>query len=348
MTEKVVTGNSNIIPWPMMRNFLTQIGPLMVIVGKNSNFIFENMPAYKARLRKHRKPWAHIKNESEFDSRKSLTEEDYKDLPDIKNDTYLRPTRLCECDTPEIRAIAKKLGAGKLSDAEYAKAAYNWVMTEKKLVFKPIGGALETFRTKGGTCLDQLNLLAAIARAGGVPARYRLYGLAPDQQLYDLWLEPNPILRETYDTLGFLEAMHGEAELYINGKWVPGDPTFSPDLNAGMGLPITPFGEEPGWRIRVKGKGDIRFESFPAGFKHLMIPVLFLVQKSIDQINDTMDELREKGKKLIDEIGIEEYNRKNKKQFKPSIPSVTEVQEFRKKMKEEKNVVTSITQSEKN
>lgn len=346
MTEKVITGDGYLIPWSMMRNFLIQVGPLMLIVGRNSKFIFENMPAYKARLKKHRRPWAHIKNESKFDSRNKLKENDYKDLPQIKNETYLRPTRLCECAAPEIRAIAKNLGAGLLSDEEFAKAAYNWVMFEKKLVFKPLKGALNTFRTKGGTCLDQLSLLAAIARAGGIPARYRLYGLAADQQIYDLWLEPNPILKETYDTLGFLEAMHGEAELFINGKWVPGDPTFSPELNAGMGLPITPFGEEPGWRIRVKGKGDIRFESFPAGFKHLMIPLLIVLQKSIDQINDTMDELREKGKELLDEIGIEEYNRRNKKQFKPAVPSISEVQAFRRKMKEEKNVVTTFVNPE--
>jgi len=348
MVEKIVTGNGYLIPWPMLRNVLIQLGPLMLIVGKNSNFIFENMPAYKARLKKHRKPWAHLKNESEFDSRNQLKENDYKDLLQLKNETYLRPTRLCECDALEIRAIAKKLGAGILSEEEFAKAAYDWVMSEKKLVFKPLKGALNTFRTKGGTCLDQLSLLAAIARAGGIPARYRLYGLAPDQQIYDLWLEPNPILRETYDTLGFLEAMHGEAELFINGKWIPGDPTFSPELNAGMGLPITPFGEEPGWRIRVEGKGDIRFESFPVGFKNLMIPVLILVQKSIDQINDTMDELREKGKELLDKIGIEEYNRRNKKQFKPAIPSVSEVQAFRKKMKKEKNVITPLVKTEEN
>jgi len=346
MAKKVVTGKGYLIPWPLLRNYLSQLGPLLFFVAKNSNLILENMPAYKTRLRLHRKPWAYIKNESEFDSRKILKEEDYKDLPPLKNEPFLRPTRMCESDAPEIRAIAKKLGAGKLSDEKFAEAAYNWVMHEKKLIFKPLGGALNTFRTKGGTCLDQLSLLVAISRAGGVPARYRLYGLVPDQQIYDLWLGPNPILRETYDTLGFLEALHGEAELFINGKWVAGDPTFSPELNAGMGLPVTHFGEEPGWRIRVEGKGDIRFESFPAGFKHLMSGVLAIVQKSIDQINNTMNDLREKGEKILDEIGIEEYIRKNKKHFKPSIPSVSEVHAFRKKKKDAEEPFASSVLSE--
>ena len=36
------------------------------------------------------------------------TKEDFENLPPVSNKKYLRPTRLCECDAPEIRAIAKK------------------------------------------------------------------------------------------------------------------------------------------------------------------------------------------------------------------------------------------------
>jgi hypothetical protein len=306
-------------------------------------FIFKNMQAYKIRLKLHRKPWVHIKDESDYDSTKLLTEEDYKDLLPIRNETYLRPTRLCKCDTLEIRAIAKKLGAGRLSDEEFANAAYNWVMTEKNLIFKPIIGALQTLKTKGGTCLDQLSLLLAIARAGGIKARYRLYGLAPTQQLYDLFVEPNEIIKETYKSLGFLEALHGEAELFINGKWIAADPTFSPELNAGIGLPINFLGEEPGWRVRVEGKGDIRFESFPIMYKNFLIPVFIILQKTIDQVNESLEELREKGKKLLDKIGIEEYNNQKKKSFKPVVPSFSEVKEFRKRIEDEKISIFSLT-----
>lgn len=347
MVNRERTGKGFFIPWPIVRNFLTQLGPLMFIIAQHPGFIFENMPVYKLRLHKNRKPWAYIKDESAYDSRILLNEEDYRNLPGVKNEPYLRPTRLCECDALEIRAMAKKLGAGRLSEEEFANAAYNWVMEEKKLIFKPIGGALQTFRTKGGTCLDQLSLLVAIARAGGIKARYRLYGLAPTQQLYDILVEPNAIIKETYNTLGFLEAMHGEAELFINNKWVAADPTFSPALYAGMDLPITYLGEEPAWRVRVEGKGDIRFESFPAFYKNLMIPVFIILQKIIDQVNESMEEIREKGIKLLNEIGIEEYNNKKKKSFKPVVPSISEVKEFRKKLEEEK-ILQRFPHSEEN
>ena len=320
------------VPWPMLRNFFTTIGPLSYIVLKHPEVIKGNFSHYYIRLKKSRVPWAHIANESKFDSTKTLSKEDYEDLPPIRNEKYLRPTRLCECDAPEIRAIAKKIGAGELSDIEFAHAAYKWVMEEKEFVAKPMIGALQVFKTRGGVCLDQLSLLAAISRAGGIPARYRLYGLSFTQPLYDILVEPNPILKETFEMLGVLDALHGEAELYVDGKWIAGDPTFSPALAAGLDMPITYLGEEPGWRVRADGSGDIRFEGFPAAFRHLVIPTLMIILKTVDEANKTLDEIRIKGNEILEDTSIEEYNKKKKKTFKPKIPTMDEVKEFRKKI----------------
>ena len=320
------------IPWPMLRNFIGVLGPITYIVAKHPEVIKSNFSHYHTRLKKSRVPWAHIVDESKYDSTKILSKDDYENLPPIRNEKYLRPTRLCECDAPEIRAIAKKIGAGKLSDREFADAAYKWVMEEKEFVAKPMIGALQVFKTRGGVCLDQLSLLAAIARAGGIPARYRLYALAPTEPLYDILVAPNPILKDTVDMLGFIDSLHGEAELFVDGKWIAGDPTFSPDLAAGLDMPITYLGEEPPWRVRVEGSGDIRFEGFPAAFRHVMIPTLMLVLKTIDQANKTLDEVRKKGKEVLEKTTIEEYNKNKKKTFKPKIPSFDEVKVFRKKL----------------
>jgi hypothetical protein len=160
-------------------------------------------------------------------------------------------------------------------------------------------------------------------------------------------VEPNEIIKETYQTLGFLEALHGEAELFVNNKWMAADPTFSPDLNAGMGLPITKLGEEPAWRVRVEGKGDIRFESFPPVYKNFMIPVLVILQKTIDKVNDSMEDLRKIGSQIIEKMGIEEYNNKKKKSFKPIVPSISEVKEFRKKIEKER-VASGLPLSDEN
>jgi hypothetical protein len=319
------------VPWPMLRNFIGAFGPLSYIIAKHPGVFKDNFPHYYYRLKKSRLPWAHIINESKFDSTKKLTKKDFENLPPIRNEKYLRPTRLCECDALEIRAIAKKLGAGKLLDKEFAQAAYKFVLEEKKFVAKPMIGALNVFKTRGGVCLDQLSLLAAIARAGGIPARYRLYALTFTEPLYDIFVVPNPIVNETFEMLGFLDSLHGEAELYIDGKWIAGDPTFSPELSAGLDMPITYLGEEPAWRVRVEGKGDIRFEGFPAFFRHLMIPTLLIILKTIDDANKTLDEIRIKGKEILENTTIEEYNKKKNKTFKPKIPTISEIKAFRNK-----------------
>jgi hypothetical protein len=290
-------------------------------------------------LNRHRIPWTHIDDEKRYDSTSQLKKKFVDNakflnnvLPDKK---YLRPTRFCESNSLEIQALSQEIRAETESDITFARAAFNWVKNEKYLVFKPISGALQTFKTKGGVCLDQLSLLTAIARAGGIPARYRLYGLVPTQELYDAMVAPNPIIKETYESLGFLDAMHGEAELMVNGKWIHGDPTFSDELSVGLGIPISELGEEPGWRVRVPKSGDIRFEGFPVLFRHFFIPLLIILRKTVDDINDSLDKIRENGRKILTETSIEEYNKKAKKIFKPNVPSISEVKSFRENISQE-------------
>ena len=57
-----------------------------------------------------------------------------------------------------------------------------------------------------------------------------------------------------------------------------------------------------------------------------------IVLKTIDELNVQIDEIREKGKKILEKIPIEEYNKKKKKTFKPKVPSISEVKAFRKEI----------------
>jgi hypothetical protein len=143
---------------------------------------------------------------------------------------------------------------------------------------------------------------------------------------------PNPILRETYETLGFLDALHGEAEMKVNGKWISGDPTFSDELSVGMGISISELAGEPGWRVRVTKSIDIRFEGFPKIFRHLTTPLLLILRQTVDNVNDALDELREKGRDILEKTSVTEYSKKKKKTFKPVVPSISEVSTFRKHM----------------
>lgn len=332
------------IPLPLLKNFSKIVGPLIFIILNHPEYLIMNIPSYKTRLKRHRLPWVHINNEKKYDSTKFL-KNNYHNLSllgDIENKKYIRPTRFCESDSLEIRAIASELRAENKSDEKFVQAAYNWVKNNKYLIFKPIGGALQTFKTKGGVCLDQLSLLAAIVRAGGIPARYRLYGLAPTQELYDTMVAPDTLLRETYKALGFLDAMHGEAEMKVNGKWIHGDPTFSDELSAGLGITISELGEEPGWRVRVSNSIDIRFEGFPILFRHFMFPLFLILRHTVDSVNDSLDQIREKGKTILENISIEEYKKKTRKKLiKPVLPTIEEVERFRKNLKDDIKLIIS-------
>ncbi len=318
----------NVPPPAILKNFAKTTGPLSYAIARNPGTVLKNSKAWGKRLKKSRMPWAHLDDEREYDTTKFFDEDDYRDLLPVRDEKYLRPTRLCEYDAPEIRVLAKKLGAYDKDPMEYAKSIYYFVKNHKYLIFKPMRGALGVLKTKGGVCLDQMSLLIALARAGGIRARFRLYAFTASQELDDILLKDNPILRETYEMLGFLDSLHGCAELYIDGKWIQLDPTFSDELEAGMGLPVTEFGEEPAWRTRIPER-DIVFEGFPVLVRSLLIGMAFLLRETVDGINKKLNDIRKEGMNILDEMGKEEYNEKKKKKIKIDVPDIYEVRAFR-------------------
>ena len=85
---------------------------------------------------------------------------------------WLRPDRDVQCDAPRIRAVADSLRRGR--DARrFVEAAVWWV--DRAIVRKGYGegfaSALDVLRTRAGDCTEHSVLLAALLRAGGVPAR---------------------------------------------------------------------------------------------------------------------------------------------------------------------------------
>jgi len=328
--EKMEMGD--IPPPAIVANLIKTVAPLSYAIARNPGSMLRNFGAWKKRLRAGKAPWKHIEDESEFSSTKMLDIEDFENLPEIRNEKYLRPTRLCPCDDKNIRALARKLGAGKVDEEEYAKRIYYFVKNQKFLIFKPMGGAIGTMKSRGGVCLDQMSLLIALARAAGIRARYRLYAFEPVDELVDTMLRDNPVLMETYQMLGFLDSLHGCAELYINGKWIQLDPTFSDYLEAGMGLPVSNFNEPPAWGVRIPER-DIVLEGLPVGLNFSLVTLALVLRDIVDEVNAKLDGLREKGRKILEEIGVEEYNRRmRRKGATIKLPDVDEVRRFREKM----------------
>ncbi len=150
---------------------------------------------------------------------------------------YLKPTFFIDSDNPEVIAFAKLHTQGKVSDTEKAIALFYAVRDEFK--YDPYHVDLKADMLKAsvllkngyGYCVEKANLLAACARAAGIPSRLGFANVKNHLSTDKLV----KILRS--DVFVF----HGYAELWLNGKWVKASPAFNIQLCERFGVPATEF-----------------------------------------------------------------------------------------------------------
>jgi transglutaminase-like putative cysteine protease len=85
---------------------------------------------------------------------------------------YLAPTAEAQSEAPEIRALAVKAGRGEPDPWQRALLLRAWV--EENIegdLDTGFGSAMDTLRSGHGDCTEHAVLLAALARAAGIPAR---------------------------------------------------------------------------------------------------------------------------------------------------------------------------------
>jgi transglutaminase-like putative cysteine protease len=138
---------------------------------------------------------------------------------------YLQPGRYIDSDNPAVVAFSGKNSSGN-TERERAVALYYAVRDEIR--YNPFldFSKEETFQasrciTAGeGFCIGKAALLAACARADGIPARV---GFADVKNHLT-----TPALRERMGTDLFV--YHGFTELLLDGKWVKATPAFNIEL----------------------------------------------------------------------------------------------------------------------
>lgn len=140
---------------------------------------------------------------------------------------YLASTYTMDCDEPSIKNKAAKLTDGLSAEIDRAKAVFYFVRDHIK--YNPYGGispleeykASATLRRGNGYCVQKAVLLAALARAAGIPSRLGFCNVR------------NHLLsKEILDGLRGDNVMkyHGYALLHLNGKWLKATPSFDIDL----------------------------------------------------------------------------------------------------------------------
>jgi hypothetical protein len=126
---------------------------------------------------------------------------------------YTAPSAYVDSEHPDVVSLAAKIAPPEMSDMEKLQAIHGWVTRnisydyqlylsgENRLVT-----ASQTIKDKQGTCRDYAFVVAALARAAGLPARV-VYGQAGNQE-------------------GWASQLHAWNEVYAGGRWVSLDTTW--------------------------------------------------------------------------------------------------------------------------
>ncbi len=237
------------------------------------------------------------------------------------NERYLRPTLYCNSHAPEIVALAHQLGAYRKSDREYAESAFEFVKRSITIELIPLDGAEEILHRATGTCLHRLALLVALCRAAGIRTRYRLYALTSMDTL-DETLGASGQGRQWSREIGNL-LLHGEAEAFIEGRWIVASIGLTPERQASLNLPITRFGEVAlGVWYSADPESVVLLESIPCGLNAMMRFVYRMAPGAIDKANASLLEQCNRGRVILEEKGEQAYDDEIRRQLKPLMPRV--------------------------
>ena len=171
-------------------------------------------------------------------------------------DLYLTPGELLDSGDPDVRAFAQKTTAD--AGDPTSRAAKLYYAVRDGVLYDPyyVGEARAYFRASEclragrGFCIPKAALLAAAARALGVPARV---GYADVR---------NHLTTKRLAELvgGDLYVWHGYTELHLEGRWVKATPAFNLSL-------CERFGVRP---LEFDGRRDSLFHPFDrAGRRHM-------------------------------------------------------------------------------
>ncbi len=139
---------------------------------------------------------------------------------------YLKPTEFLDFDNESVREYAEANSADAMNEREKAIKLYYAVRdgfqyNPNILDLRREGlRASDLLTRKRGYCVEKAVLLAASARAVGIPSRLSFYNVRNHIATDKL----EKILRKNY------LVFHGAAELFIDGKWLKTTPAFDKRL----------------------------------------------------------------------------------------------------------------------
>ena len=157
--------------------------------------------------------------------------------PANKMGLYLQPTYFLDSDTDAVKDLARTVSAGKQTVLEKAVALFYWVRDEICYDVYSLSEDPADYRASAvmekrvGWCVTKAVLLAALARAVGVPSRLHFADIRNHQI-------GGKLLEVMQTDLFFY---HGFTELHLSGAWVKATPAFNAELCHKMGHKTVEF-----------------------------------------------------------------------------------------------------------
>jgi Transglutaminase-like superfamily len=275
----------------------------------------------------------------------------------LPQDEYLRPTAFCNSHTPEVIALADDFHRGAGGDWAYVQAIFDYVRTDIVHAVEPMSrrGVVGILENRCGLCIDKLHVFVALARAGGIPARFCAVGNVaplelgterPRLQVVSRYLEDMEVesdwrlkkigsgLRRLINQLdravsageSFEMRYHPMAEVKIGAFWIPVDPGSDDAESAAAGLPLPRLGYDPVLLRGFKGSVIARSEAYPIGTSYWVLRLLLclLARGIIDHVNRHFEKVRATGEQILAEIGRDEYIRRMRRFYVP-VPGAAEL-----------------------
>lgn len=211
---------------------------------------------------------------------------------------YLRPTEFLDFDNPSVRRFAEEAVREATSDTDRAVRLFYRVRDAIRYDPYRIGLDRDIYRAShllsvgAGFCIPKANLLAASARAVGIPSAIGLSDVR------------NHLCSEKLrQAMGGVELFihHGYALLYLKGRWVKAAPAFNIELCRKFGVLPTEFdGESDALLQPIDARGrrhmeyvtnrgawpDFPFEQVIRDFKALYPESLFRQSEAMVRFED--------------------------------------------------------------
>ncbi|QUH18819.1 transglutaminase-like domain-containing protein [Alkaliphilus sp. B6464] len=129
-------------------------------------------------------------------------------------ETYLKPTKLLDFNTPDIEHLIKKRKWNYLNQEEKIALAYDFVRNEIKFGYNSGDdiSASEVLRDGYGQCNTKSTLLMALLRALGIPCR--IHGFFIDKRM-----QKGALTGITY-LFAPKKIVHAWTEVYFNNQWI--------------------------------------------------------------------------------------------------------------------------------